>query len=789
MRFRDLPFSTRRVILATIGLALIVGVAVRGYWHPMAPWEFVVVSAVCAGLNLVQIHLTADKSRMSLGFAGLLGAMVLYGPANGAIIGFVEGAASNFVRHDPKTDRPRFARPDLVKLVFNAFNHSLSTSLGALTYVLAGGIIHKVDFQTSVIPAMLATTVFFLANTWSMAFLLATWKSQGLYQIWHENFLWTAPQFLASASSVVVALALYKYWNGAALVFLPIIYVVYYSYRLYMDKIRRDLEHITQLNELNNSVISSLATAIDAKDHYTNKHLSRVQTYALAMCDYLGVSLEDKEAVRCAALVHDIGKLGVPEQILTKPTKLTPEEHKRMQEHVEIGAAILRPVQFPWPVVEVVMGHHERWDGLGYPRGLKGEEIHIGARIIATADVFDALTSDRPYRKAMAYDEALEYLKRQSGTHFDPAVVNSLMAVREECERRIQAMSDGAPEALGQVNLPKKISDEVMRQIARANSEFFAMYDVSQSLRGPMRLEAVLGAVIEKVQRMVPFTTCAIYLDASETELQMNAVSGLYSELLMGMRIAKGEGLSGRVFTNLRPIVNGPATLDVGRKIPPSETVELNSSLVVPLRANGETFGTLSLYHSSYNIYPDDHARLVTLIADHAANSIDSARRHAQTQEVTTTDPITGLPNARALTNLLHERLEAAISSHEAFAVVLIDLDNFRQVNDTVGHAKGDEVLRTVAQAMQASVRTGDMLSRYAGDEFVLVVPKADHALLEQVCQRISEAVESLPRPAGVPLGASIGYAIYPDDALNARDLIAMADSRMYANKNLRRQR
>jgi diguanylate cyclase (GGDEF)-like protein len=255
------------------------------------------------------------------------------------------------------------------------------------------------------------------------------------------------------------------------------------------------------------------------------------------------------------------------------------------------------------------------------------------------------------------------------------------------------------------------------------------------------------------------------------------------------MRIAKGEGLSGRVFTNLRPIVNGPATLDVGRKIPPSETVELNSSLVVPLRANGETFGTLSLYHSSYNIYTDDHARLVTLIADHAANSIDSARRHAQTQEVTTTDPITGLPNARALTNLLHERLEVAISSHEAFAVVLIDLDNFRQVNDTVGHAKGDEVLRAVAQAMQASVRTGDMLSRYAGDEFVLVVPKADHALLEQVCQRVSEAVESLPRPAGVPLGASIGYAIYPDDALNARDLIAMADSRMYANKNLRRQR
>lgn len=739
-------------------------------------------------MELVQIELTADKSRMSLSFAGLLGVVMLFGPAAGAFVGVIEGASGNFIRHDPTTGKRRITWPDMTKLTFNTFNHSLSASAAGLAFVWFGGHPGHIN-QYSTGPALVATTVYFLFNTWGTAGIVATTKGLDVLKVWHENFLWTAPQSLMSASSVIIGLWVYCRWQIAWIValVLPPIYVVYYSYRLYMDKIRKDLEHISALANLNNSVIASLATAIDAKDHYTNKHLSRVQTYALAISEYLGLSAEEHEAVRCAALVHDIGKLGVPEQILTKPGKLTPEEYERMKSHVEIGAAILGPVQFPWPVVPVVMAHHERWDGLGYPQGLKAEEIPVGARVIALADVFDALTSDRPYRKAMTHKEALDYVSKQSGSHFDPRCVEGLLQVMDECEARMAALSDGEPEGLGDIVHSHKISNEVMEKIARANSEFYAFYDVSHTLRGTMSLDHSMNAVMEKIQMLVPFDTCAIFLDTDSDELAIAAVTGRYADLLFGMKIAVGEGLSGRVYKDLQKIINAPATNDVGRKVPHTETLELNSSLVVPLRANGKALGTLSVYHSSYNIYTDDHARLLELIAEHAANSIYSARRLQDTDQMVLTDPLTGLPNALSLNNALTRRLEESRKTHDAFAVVLIDLDDFNEVNGAVGHEAGDALLREAAIAMQSGVRANDLLSRYAGDEFILVVPNADFDLVSQVCRRLAESVANIRVSDRMHLAASVGFALYPDDGLNARELLEKAENRMFGDKNSRK--
>jgi diguanylate cyclase (GGDEF)-like protein/putative nucleotidyltransferase with HDIG domain len=791
MRFHSLPKSSQNIILTTVVAATASAFLSIGHLIPMTGAQLLLACVVCSAMELVQIELTAEKSRMSLSFAGLLGVVMLFGPAAGAFVGVVEGASGNFVRHDPVTGKRRFGLPDMTKLTFNTFNHSLSASAAGLAFVWCGGIPGHID-QNSTGPALLATTVYFLINTWGTAAIVATTKGLEVVKVWHENFLWTAPQSLMSASSVIIGLWIYCRWQIVWIValVLPPIYVVYYSYRLYMDKIRKDLEHISALANLNNSVIASLATAIDAKDHYTNKHLSRVQTYALAISEYLGLSAEQHEAVRCAALVHDIGKLGVPEHILTKPGKLTPDEYERMKSHVEIGAAILSPVQFPWPVVPVVMGHHERWDGLGYPQGLKGEEIPVGARVIALADVFDALTSDRPYRKAMTHKEALDYVSKQSGSHFDPLCVEGLLNVMDECEARMAALSDGEPAGLGDIVHSHKISDEVMEKIARANSEFYTFYDVTHTLRGTMSLDRSMNAVIEKIQMLVPFDTCAIFLD-SETdanELKVAAVTGRYADLLFGMKIAIGEGLSGRAYQTLEKIINAPATNDVGRKVPHTETLELNSSLVVPLRANGKALGTISVYHSSYNIYTDDHARLLELIAEHAANHIYSARKLEETDQMVLSDPLTGLPNALSLNNALTRRLEESRKTHEAFALVLIDLDDFNQVNGAVGHETGDELLKEAATAMQAGVRANDLLARYAGDEFILVVPNADFDLVTQVCHRLAESVSSIRVSDHMHLGASVGFALYPDDALNARELLEIAENRMFADKNTRKQ-
>lgn len=789
MRFKDLPVSSRAIIVATVAVAIAAGKWGSEYWIPIPIWQLGVAAVITCLLAYVQIPLTEAKGRMSLGFAGCLAVVVVWGPADGGLVALLGGIAGNLLPALSPSSRSAKARIDWIKVVFNAANHGSCAVLAGLCYVRMNGGTGVDSVRRSALPMLATTLVFFLVNTLGTAAILASVRGAKVLSVWHENFLWTAPQYLTTASCVLIALWIVgnDTWRWAAVVVLPPLYAVYYSYRMYMEKMRGDLKHISDLNELNNSVIASLATAIDAKDHYTNKHLSRVQCYGLAIAEYLKLPRPECEAIRCAALVHDVGKLGVPENILKKPGKLTAEEHLRIQKHVEIGVEILRPVNFPWPVVEVVAGHHERWDGLGYPAGLRGEDIPIGSRVISVADIFDALTSDRPYRKAMTHVQACDHMRQLSGTHLDPTVVAALMTVLPGCEAKLAAIPVSNLAFDEGVNDSKTINEDVMAQISKANSEFFALYEVSQALPKATDLATTLDAVIAKTKQLVPCVTCVVFLKSGDDELTARAVGGMYSDLLLNMTMKVGEGLSGRVFQGLQPMANAMPTLDVGRKIPPDETVELNSALIVPIRSNGEALGTLSVYDSSYNIYTEDHVRLLVLIADHIANSIYGAQLLHQTEEMALRDPLTGLPNARALTNWMSRRLEDSLHTHEPFALVLIDLDNFKAVNDTLGHLRGDRALRDAARAMEECVRTGDLLTRYAGDEFVLAVQTADFAGVSELCRRLSIAVDGVGNVDGVRIGASAGFAVYPDDGLNAADLIEVADGRMYADKNRRK--
>ena len=179
------------------------------------------------------------------------------------------------------------------------------------------------------------------------------------------------------------------------------------------------------------STVETLAMAIDAKDDVTHNHVRRVQAYAMGLAKELGVVDELMlKAIEAAALLHDTGKLAVPEHILNKPGKLTESEFEQMKLHVDVGADILSLVEFPYPVVPIVRCHHESWDGSGYPRGVSGEDIPIGARILSVVDCFDALTSDRPYRSAMSAEQAFDILRERSGKMYDPRVVETFIAIQ-----------------------------------------------------------------------------------------------------------------------------------------------------------------------------------------------------------------------------------------------------------------------------------------------------------------------------------------------------------------------
>ena len=192
-------------------------------------------------------------------------------------------------------------------------------------------------------------------------------------------------------------------------------------------------KHLGELNRLYLSTIETLAMAIDAKDQITHGHIRRVQQYAIGLARHIGVMDSSQiSAIEAASLLHDMGKLAVPEYILNKPGKLTATEFEKMKAHASIGADILSAIDFPYPVVPIVRHHHENWDGTGYPDGLSGTAIPIGARILSVVDCFDALTSDRPYRPRLADADAIDILQQRRGVMYDPLVVDAFLAVHAD---------------------------------------------------------------------------------------------------------------------------------------------------------------------------------------------------------------------------------------------------------------------------------------------------------------------------------------------------------------------
>ena len=327
--------------------------------------------------------------------------------------------------------RPR-ATPVWEQVVFSAF--SIPLPILAAWGVLQMQSIAALD-PTRCLALVSASMVYFLANTWIVAGIISLTANRSAFEVWKENLIWTSPQYLAGGA-IAGALHLinqYVPWQGLLLSGPPL-YLVYRSYTLYLGRVDEQQKHIAQMAELHWRTIEALALAIEAKDDTTAAHLQRVQVYAVELAKELNLSTSELKAVEAAALLHDIGKLAVPEYIISKPGRLTPEEFEKMKIHPIVGAEILERVSFPYPVVPIVRSHHEKFDGSGYPDGLAGEEIPIGARILSAVDCLDALASDRQYRPALPLEKAMEMVAAESGKAFDPRIVTLLQLLHKELE-------------------------------------------------------------------------------------------------------------------------------------------------------------------------------------------------------------------------------------------------------------------------------------------------------------------------------------------------------------------
>jgi len=791
---------------AFVGITALAGAVVLifslSHWQSQDPTRFVCYLLVALLASGLKVQLPGIDGTMSVNFLFiLLGVLELSLPET-----LVIGCAASLTQSVWQLR----GRLDPVKVLFNVCGMMANAS--SLTYLTYHSLVGKFGSNKPIL-LMVSALVFFFANTMPISLVIALTEGKSSRRVWSECYFWSFPYYLVGAAAVGLVGIINRSagWQTSLLV-LPLIYWVYRSYRLYLGRLEAEKErvevekrHVEQIASLNMRTIEALALAIEAKDHTTHTHLQRVRTYAVEMAKQLDLGEEQIEALRAAALLHDIGKLAVPEQIINKPGKLTPEEFEKMKVHPIVGAEILERVAFPYPVAPIVRSHHERWDGTGYPEGLAGESIPVGARILAAVDCLDALASHRQYRPALPLSEAMAKVKEKAGTWFDPQIVEILESRYIELERMAQMSEDTAVSGLSRtVRVERGLAPaagfertepthgpvdnaDFLTSIASARQEAQTMFELSQDLGVSLSLSETLSVLSMRLRKMIPFDSIAVFVNRNGWLLP-ELVSGENFRALSSLKVRVGEGLCGWVAENSRPIVNGNPQVEAGYSTDPGRhTTLLQSALVVPLEGLNGVVGVLAMYHTNRDAFTPDHLRILLAVASKVALSVENALKYQQAESSATTDYLTGLPNARSLFVHLAQEVARCRRMKSSLAVLVCDIDGFKQINDSFGHLEGDKLLREFTTRLKDVCRGYDYVARMGGDEFVITAPGLTPEAAKDKAERLNQAaIASSRHVCGRELiTLSVGMAFCPEDGFDVERLLTEADRRMYSMKQV----
>lgn len=801
-------------VFTTIDVALFTNVGISS-------WLMLLLLTVASSRLTVRV-ISADGvlcSRESIADSFVLLAVMLYavpplnspGPAVllAALVGFVStyGIATT--------------RDVLLKTGMAVVSTFVAASFyGALVDLFAGqndlGGKGALPLNVFLVPLLVLAALQYALSTIATAWFLSFDKGKFTLVPTPETVVWTLTTKLAGVASAVLfyAAVLNKSlaYGVLGLLISALVYLLYRFNERRLEYIKsaetERRQHAEEMASIHMNTIESLAIAIDAKDQTTHGHVRRTQIYATQMGTLFKVSEPELRALHAGALLHDIGKLAVPEYILNKPGKLTEAEFAKMKIHPTVGGDILKRVNFPYPVEDIVRYHHEKWDGSGYPKGLKAEGIPLVARIISVVDFYDATRCDRPYRKGMKREESLALLRSMAGASFDPKVVQMFTAHVEEFDRLIdshdiqeQVASAAAADMLTATKPDAGLAPDFLgvseeatgfRSISEAQREVFALHEIAQTIGSSLNLSDTVTLVANKLRAIVPFDTCVIYLvdDRSGKAIAAHVV-GEEVEIFNRRRITIGEGITGWVIANSRSMCNASPDLDmVG--VPEEVTKRFRGVLVSPLSREDGAFGAISLYSQSRTSYTTEHVRLLESVCQHASSALNNALTYEKTRESALVDPLTELPNARGFYMMIEQRLaECQRMNKEPLAVVCMDIDDFKIVNDQYGHSIGDRLLASVAGVVRRELRQMDILTRYAGDEFVAIMPMASSKMAASISERMRGAVEeqlfSVREGTMVGLGISVGVACFPDDGETSEELLTAAARRMQQDKNGRK--
>jgi diguanylate cyclase (GGDEF)-like protein/putative nucleotidyltransferase with HDIG domain len=744
----------------------------------------------------MKVRFPGAKATMSAGNVMILLGLLELGSSETLILA-IAAVATQSIWHS-KT-------PTVGRVVFNTTSIALAVLAARLTYQRQWfGNLEGAEL----IRLALAALPFFAVNISLLAMIVSLAEEKNFREVWSSFSNWTFLYYMiAAALAEVVHVA--TRWLGWSftLALLPLLYAIYRYCRIYFEKLDQEKAHAQNMAALHLRTIEALAMAIEAKDECTHEHLRRVQVYSLELGKQLGLPEDEMQALQAASILHDIGKLAVPDYIISKPGKLTPEEFDKMKVHTIVGADILEQVAFPYAVAPIVRSHHEKWDGSGYPDGLMGQQIPIGARILSAVDCLDALASDRQYRRALPLDEAMEYVANLGGRSFDPKIINILKKHYREFERLAQstpftttrlkkdvAVARGdAPDAgyeKNQAPTPEQseAAAKAVTSVASSRRGMQAIVELAQDANGSLRPEELLSLAAERLKVIVPYDCVAVFVRQGDL-LRPRYVNGDNSRTLASLEIPIGQGLSGWVAENGKPIVNGNPSVEPGYVNDPGRASALNSALSIPLRDNADhVTAALTLYRAEKDAYTKEHLRILLAISDKIARLVEMAVKLGP-QDDLYHDELTGLPNADSLSSHFQRELARSEAQGKTLALLACDLDSFRQVNDRYGHISGDELLKRVAGILQNNCRSSDYVARTGSDEFMVVFAGADAA---ELTGRI-ESLDWKVRQAGRDLfgddniGVSVGLACFPENGTDAETLLAFAEREMERAKHMRR--
>ena len=591
-------------------------------------------------------------------------------------------------------------------------------------------------------------------------------------------------------------------WQTITLLFTALTLVTY-SYSLRTRQLKAEKKHTQEMGDVHLRMVDALALTIEAKDQTTHDHLQRVKIFCVEVGKELKLTNLEMQALSVASLLHDIGKLAVPEYIISKPGKLSVEEFEKVKIHPTVGAEILERVGFPYPVAPIVRAHHEKWDGSGYPKGLRGTDIPIGARILSAVDYVDALASDRQYRRGLSANEVLAKLQEQSGKAFDPNVAAILRRRFHELEgmvRRkalqhpaqgpsVEEMTTGQEPAAGlavwDAPAATRQGGDVLDLISSARQEAQALFDLSRDLGASLSLSETLSVLSVKLSHLIPHDAMAVYVLRGE-RLIPEYVNGEDFRSLAALQIPLGEGLCGWVAQNQKVIVNGNPTVELGTANGPRKTTKLQSALAAPLMGMKGVVGVMALYRIEASTFTSENLRVLLAVCSKTGLAVENALKFQQAEGSSTTDFLTGLPNARSMFLQLDRELARCERENSRLTVMVCDLRGFKQVNERFGSEQGDRVLRAFAEKLKAACRVYDHVARMSGDEFVVIAPEMPEEAMKTRAKQLREVAQQV----GIDvtgedvMSVDIGYATYPDDASEAESLLEKADRKMYAERD-----